>query len=513
MPLRNPTTSPPAVGPATTDFIFQDDDDEHTASQQQNVSLDESEQLVVLSPFRGVTMDRTPQQRRTLFREEGNRDSVEQEEEEDSDAHSVTSAVTDQYFDTEEQQPISTNVISSTTLHSTTSSDEDDRSLGALLRRPLLQTPGRDSFSVSTTSNTRRTVRFALSPTSSPRRRRQRGTFSDADAQETDPQLNTLNTANVLAYLLHCLVASITGGTALHFHLPTRWQLLQRYETLVTPAHWTYGLWGVIMALEAAFAVAQCLPAWRSRPVVQSGTRWYFVQTMLLHSLWTVLFRTKLFAASLVCVVTATVLLVALLGSQHTISSRGPSTWLEYILLRLPFYLHAGWMMVLSVDHAALLVRKVGFRADIFDHTNSTDDSFDDDYFVPPSTAPTTAEQLFAESYHDAHEFDTELSWQLAVDMVSLALLLVVALTALFGWHPVRWPQPEFVIPSVVLWSYVRFYVLLSVRFFVFLLNSPAHSLCFLLFSWVSLIASVNPVRPCLNSMGRWLSRPFKMLL
>uniref|UniRef100_A0A7S1GLA6 Uncharacterized protein n=1 Tax=Cyclophora tenuis TaxID=216820 RepID=A0A7S1GLA6_CYCTE len=217
-------------------------------------------------------------------------------------------------------------------------------------------------------------------------------------------QLNGLNFLNVVTYIAH-LVASIGIGVwGLGGILDSRVKIILAHETLVTPAKWAYWIWVPILASETVFAVAQLLPEYRARPIVQDGTGFFFFYTCLLQIIWTLCFSFELFVPSFIAVVLETATLASLLASQGLSLSRGRRSKKEYWLFRFPFYLHFGWIVVMAVAHLALLVRYLS------------------------SMVPA----------------------QLATDMVALGLLLPVA-----SYYLIRRDKPSFVIPCVILWAYI----------------------------------------------------------
>jgi hypothetical protein len=236
------------------------------------------------------------------------------------------------------------------------------------------------------------------------RRRRLYSAAADGAAE-----LNGLNLLNVVTYAAHLFVSWGIGVRGLGGALPTRWQLTARYETLVTPAEWAYYLWAPILILEGVFTVAQLFPYYRARPIIQAGTRFFFFYTFLIQTAWTLFFSFGLFPLSFIAAVGALASLLALLESQNqhcsTQSGRGLGSGLvEYLLFRFPFYMHAGWMVLMTVDHFSLLFRR--------------------------------------------YSADTGL--QLSIDIVSLGVMLQVA-----TFYLSRSSWTDFVIPVVIAWSYI----------------------------------------------------------
>jgi hypothetical protein len=224
-------------------------------------------------------------------------------------------------------------------------------------------------------------------------------------------ELTGLNYLNAVAYAVHVVVWWGVGVWGLNGAVSTHWEMTERYVTLVTPATWAANyLWIPIVAAEGAFAAAQMIPDYRSRPVVTTGTAYYFFYTVLLQIAHTVLYSLGYFIASFVTAVLALLSLLSLLLSQQNhstlsmIGRRNNSSATEYVLFSFPFYLHTGWMILKIVDHFSLLFRF----------------------------------------------YSSDRGLQVAANIVGLGVLLAVAVYAL-----TRPGGPDFVIPSVILWSYV----------------------------------------------------------
>lgn len=246
-------------------------------------------------------------------------------------------------------------------------------------------------------------------------RPRLRSSFSER-AVRTTSELSGLNYLNLTAYGAHVFVWYGVAVAGLLGAATTRWSRTEYYQTLVTPTNWAANyLWIPILLTQGAFAAAQLLPPYRTRPVVTSGIGYYFFYVVLLQIAYTFLYSFGLFYFSFAAVVATAVALLSLLVSQHhqhhhhgnssaAAADGGTGGAIaEYVLFRLPFFLHAGWVVLQTADHFALLFRR----------------------YCPENAA-----------------------LQLAVDVVALAVLLPVAVTALAQAH-------DFVIPTVILWSYV----------------------------------------------------------
>jgi hypothetical protein len=245
--------------------------------------------------------------------------------------------------------------------------------------------------------------------------------------------LNGLNYLNVVTYVLHLFVSWGIGVWGLGGHVQTRWQIANEHETLVTPSAFTMWIWYPILVLEGVFALAQLLPYYRARPIVQGGTSYWFFYTFVISTMWTLFYSFQLFVFSFVAVLAALASLVGLLASQQASLSDGggegggaalmisasyvrrgvgsggfgtgrATRLAEYYLFRFPFYLHTGWMAFCAAHHFSLLFRSYGAAVGL----------------------------------------------QVAIDVVSLGWLLPTALIFLACPH-----FKDFVIPLVIIWSYV----------------------------------------------------------
>jgi hypothetical protein len=227
-------------------------------------------------------------------------------------------------------------------------------------------------------------------------------------------RLNGLNYLNVLTYGLNAFVSFCIGYAGLWGVLPTRWQISKDYETLVTPAEFAYYLWAPILVFELIFALAQLLPNYRARPIIQQGTGYFFFWTCFIQTAWTLFFAFEWFICSFICAVIALLSLASLLASQHYYCvmngrsanhSNTRSRRLEYWLFRFPFYLHCGWLIMCTIVQFSIIFR----------------------YYT------------------------SNIGVQLSADIFSLGIMLPAATFFLTGQPS----GPDFVIPIVVIWSYV----------------------------------------------------------
>lgn len=169
--------------------------------------------------------------------------------------------------------------------------------------------------------------------------------------------LNGLNYLNIVTYFFNCFIAYGVGVRGIGGKLPSRVDVFLEMPSLITPARWAYLLWAPILLFEAIFAIAQLLPNYRARPIIQQGTGYFFFWTCIVQSIWTLAFAFEKFILSFVAVLCALISMACLLASQHYCRVRGRRSLMEYWLFRFPFYLHCGWLILCSVVQFSILFR------------------------------------------------------------------------------------------------------------------------------------------------------------
>jgi len=261
---------------------------------------------------------------------------------------------------------------------------------------------------------------------------RSRLAFSESGLQERllhsqlqPVQLNGLNYLNVVTYLVNVFMSYGIGIWGLGGYVPTRLEISRKYATLVTPPEWAYYIWIPILLSELIFAIAQLTAHYRARPIVQVGTGYFFFYTCLIQIAWTLCFAFRQFVLSFVAVIGALASMASLIANQHFARTRGRYSRTEYWLFEFPFYMHFGWLIMCSAVQFALLLRY---------GTSS-------------------------------------IGIQLAADIVALGVMLPPATYFLLG----KPNGPDFVVPLVIIFSYVSrivfcvcmFYYLLYLHSFI----------------------------------------------
>jgi len=150
--------------------------------------------------------------------------------------------------------------------------------------------------------------------------------------------VTAMNWWNLLAYILCALVMS---STATGVYGKTNQQIGDKYPTLLTPAGWTFNIWGPILLWEGLFAVVQMLPLLRGSAVVQVLTPWWLT-TCFLQVLWQIAFSHLTFDIAIFFKLGIFGSLLALCLTADNLRPTGA----EYWLCRAPFSLHLGWVIM-----------------------------------------------------------------------------------------------------------------------------------------------------------------------
>ena len=148
-----------------------------------------------------------------------------------------------------------------------------------------------------------------------------------------------------MAFAAVIVVNSLAGGTTLLGGRNTA-DVSAAYPTLITPAGFTFSIWGVIYALLAAFIVFQLLPSHRQdRFNRQVG--YFFILSSLFNIIWLFLWQYEYITTSvpLIFALLVTLIIVYLrLDVGRSAATRG-----ERVCVHLPFSVYLGWITIASI--------------------------------------------------------------------------------------------------------------------------------------------------------------------
>ena len=165
--------------------------------------------------------------------------------------------------------------------------------------------------------------------------------------------INYINGLNIAGFIIAKLLnVDFDDGPDRNF--PGFYEL-KELRTVVTPAEFTFSIWDLILLFQAVFTVVQCLPKYRSLPLVQDGVKYWFFASCVAQGFWSIAFRNREDFFPMLC---ATVFIGASLASivkivisQRNVSQAEESAE-EYWFLRFPFELTCGWLIAIFLINA-----------------------------------------------------------------------------------------------------------------------------------------------------------------
>jgi hypothetical protein len=161
--------------------------------------------------------------------------------------------------------------------------------------------------------------------------------------------ITALQLGNLSAFAAVIVVNSIAGGTKLLGGVNTA-DVSAAFPTLITPAGFTFSIWGVIYALLAVFVVFQLLPGHRQDPF-NDGIGYLFILSSLFNIVWLFLWQYEYIAASVPVIFALLLSLIAIYLRLNV--GRSNATRNEKICVHLPFSVYLGWITIATIADTA----------------------------------------------------------------------------------------------------------------------------------------------------------------
>ncbi|MDX2003735.1 MAG: hypothetical protein SFU83_00535 [Meiothermus sp.] len=136
-------------------------------------------------------------------------------------------------------------------------------------------------------------------------------------------------------------------------------EISDRLFTLVTPAGFTFAVWGLIYLALAVYVVYQLMPERRGDATLTAVAPW-FVFTCVCNSLWLVAWHSGALGWSVALMLG----LLAALIQIYRIVSRRPAMDADYWALSAPFSLYLGWIIVATLVNVSAALVGLGIRAE-----------------------------------------------------------------------------------------------------------------------------------------------------
>jgi hypothetical protein len=159
----------------------------------------------------------------------------------------------------------------------------------------------------------------------------------------------TLLSANVVAFLAVVVVNALAGSTKLLNDRNTA-GVSALYPSLITPAGFTFAIWGIIYALLFVFVVFQLLPGHR-QDVFHSQVGYLFVLSSVFNIIWLFLWQYDYIAESVLLMFALLASLIAIYLRLRIGKSEVPLG--EKLSVHLPFSVYLGWITIASIANVA----------------------------------------------------------------------------------------------------------------------------------------------------------------
>ena len=158
-----------------------------------------------------------------------------------------------------------------------------------------------------------------------------------------------LRISNILAFVLTIVVNSLAGSTTIIGGKVTA-EISDANFTLITPAGYTFSIWGIIYTLLGIFVVYQALPSQKNKDF-HSKIGWLFVLSSLINIAWLFLWQFEYLIFSVVLIFMLLASLVAIYLRLEIGKSKVELR--EKIAVHLPFSTYFGWITIASIANVA----------------------------------------------------------------------------------------------------------------------------------------------------------------
>jgi benzodiazapine receptor len=162
---------------------------------------------------------------------------------------------------------------------------------------------------------------------------------------------------NVVAFVVMIVVNGLAGSTTVLGGV-TSADVSNMYPTLITPAGFTFAIWGIIYALLLLFTVYQLLPKNRDKPFL-SQVGLLFALSSAFNISWLFLWHYNYITYSLVlmfALLASLILIYLRLGIGKTAVSLK-----EMAFVHLPFSVYLGWISIATIANVSVALTAAGW--------------------------------------------------------------------------------------------------------------------------------------------------------
>ena len=166
-----------------------------------------------------------------------------------------------------------------------------------------------------------------------------------------------LQVTNIIFFAVMVAINALAGSTTL-LNGKLSGEISDLYPTLITPAGFTFSIWGIIYTLLLIFIVFQAFPQNRNQSFLHQIS-FLFALSSIFNVFWLFLWHYEFITLSVV-------LMFGLLATLITIYlrldvGRASVPLKERILVHIPFSVYLGWITVASIANVAVALTAAGW--------------------------------------------------------------------------------------------------------------------------------------------------------
>jgi benzodiazapine receptor len=162
---------------------------------------------------------------------------------------------------------------------------------------------------------------------------------------------------NVVVFVIIVAVNGLAGSTTL-LNGRTSGDVSDLYPTLVTPAGYTFSIWGLIYTLLLVFIVYQVLPGNREKPFLRQVS-FLFALSGILNVLWLFLWHYDMIPPSVMLMFALLATLIAIYLRLNIGKAAVPLR--EKACVHMPFSVYLGWITVATIANVAAALTSIGW--------------------------------------------------------------------------------------------------------------------------------------------------------
>jgi hypothetical protein len=155
---------------------------------------------------------------------------------------------------------------------------------------------------------------------------------------------------NVVAFVLTVMINGLAGSTTLIGGVNTAF-ISDSNPTLITPAGFTFAIWGVIYILLGVFVVYQALPSQKGKEY-HKQISWLFILISLTNISWIFLWQYNLLILSLPVIVLLLIGLILIYTRLGIGKTQVPLK--EKLAIHTPFSVYLGWITIATIANVAV---------------------------------------------------------------------------------------------------------------------------------------------------------------